>query len=122
MSGLCLSPTLASAQSADAVRIREVRACSNAATAQPGTAEVAREELRDGRVVSSISARTAGADGNARPMAETVARRPDPKRVRTPKRIAVCEAWGVASERGDWVGTRTEPDGEVRLAGTHQAP
>ena len=48
-------------------------------------------------------------------------RRPDTKWVRTPTRIQVNDAWHVASEEGEWVGTWTDPDGPVRIGGTYLA-
>jgi ketosteroid isomerase-like protein len=120
--GQVLVPRTAPAQRSDAVQaIREARARSNAAIARHDTAAIAREWMPDVHVVSSTSTQTAGAAMNARRMAETFARRPDTKWVRTPDRVEVFEAWDVASERGAWVGTWTEPDGAVRISGTYQA-
>lgn len=120
--GLVLVPHAAGAQRSDpAQAIREARSRSNAAIARHDTAAIAREWMPDVHVVSSTSTQTAGADMNARRMAETFARRPDTRWVRTPDRIEVFAAWDVASERGAWVGTWTEPDGAVRISGTYQA-
>lgn len=110
------------AQGADpAQEIRAARARSNAAIARHDTAAIAREWMPDMHVVSSTSTQGAGADANASRMAETFARRPDTKWVRTAEDIDVFDAWDVASERGTWVGTWTEPDGAVRISGTYQA-
>jgi len=48
-------------------------------------------------------------------------RRPDTIYVRTPSTIDVFDAWSVASERGEWVGRWTEPDGKVEISGTYLA-
>lgn len=120
--GLLLGPGVASAQGSEAERaIRDARARSNAAIDRQDTAAIAREWMPDIHVVSSTSGQTAGATANAQRMAESFARRPDTKWVRTPDRIEVFEAWDVASERGAWVGTWTEPDGAMRISGTYQA-
>ncbi len=52
---------------------------------------------------------------------EVVKLRPDTKYVRIPDWIEVFAAWGVAAERGDWVGTWTEPDGPLVIGGSYQA-
>jgi hypothetical protein len=54
-------------------------------------------------------------------MADQFARRPDTVYVRTPARIDVLAAWDVASERGEWTGRWTEPDGVVQVRGTYLA-
>ncbi|WP_373064176.1 hypothetical protein [Gemmatimonas sp.] len=46
---------------------------------------------------------------------------PNTKWVRTPERVTVFDAWGVASERGQWVGTWTEPDGPMVIGGNYEA-
>jgi hypothetical protein len=33
----------------------------------------------------------------------------------------VFESWSVASERGEWIGRWTEPDGKLETGGTYQA-
>ena len=39
----------------------------------------------------------------------------------TPSAVDVFPAWGVASERGEWTGRWTEPDGVVQVRGTYLA-
>jgi ketosteroid isomerase-like protein len=101
--------------------ILAARARSNAAIAAHDTAAIAREWMPDIHVVSSASAQTAGADANAAAMSAAFARRTDTKWVRTPVRVRVFDAWQVASEEGEWVGTWTEPDGPIRISGTYLA-
>ena len=62
-----------------------------------------------------------GVAANASRMAAQFAGRPDARWIRTPDTIAVFDAWGVASERGHWVGTWTEPDGPVVIRGSCEA-
>ena len=38
-----------------------------------------------------------------------------------PTTVDVFAAWAVASERGEWTGTWTEPDGPLEIGGTYQA-
>lgn len=101
--------------------IRAARARSNAAIAAHDTAALAAEWMADVHVVTSTSAQLAGAAVNAARMADQFARRPDTRYVRTPTSIRVWEAWDVASERGTWTGSWTDPDGPVRIAGEYQA-
>jgi ketosteroid isomerase-like protein len=101
--------------------ISAARARSNAAIAAHDTAAIAREWMPDVHVVASMGAQAAGADANVKSMAAAFARRPDTKWVRTSTRIRVFDAWQVASEEGEWVGTWTDPDGPVRITGTYLA-
>jgi ketosteroid isomerase-like protein len=101
--------------------IAAARERSNAAIAAHDTAAIMREWMPDIHVVSSASRQTAGAAANAASMQAQFTRRPDTKWVRTPRRIEVFEAWQVASEAGDWVGTWTDPDGPIRIRGTYLA-
>jgi ketosteroid isomerase-like protein len=107
--------------STDSEQIAAARARSNAAIAAHDTAAIAREWMPDIHVVSSTSSQAAGADANAKSMQAAFTRRPDTKWVRTPRTIRVFDAWQVASEEGDWVGTWTDPDGPVRIGGTYLA-
>jgi hypothetical protein len=54
-------------------------------------------------------------------MAEQFKNHPDTIYVRTPRTVEVYAPWGVASERGDWTGGWTEPDGKLEIGGTYQA-
>ena len=114
---LPMSPSATAASAA----ITAARARSNAAIAAHDTAAISQEWMPDIHVVSSTGAQNAGADANARSMAAAFARRPDTKWVRIPTRINAFEAWAVASEEGEWVGTWTDPDGPVRISGTYLA-
>ena len=77
--------------------------------------------MPDVHIVSSTSAQRAGREANAKRMAETFARRPDTVWVRTPATVDVFAPWAVASERGEWTGRWTEPDGVVEIGGTYLA-
>ena len=107
--------------SADVRAIVASRARSNEAIARHDTAGIAREMMPDVTVVSSTSAMGTGVTVNISRMAAQFARRPDTRWVRTPDTIAVFDAWGVASERGHWIGTWTEPDGPLVIRGTYEA-
>ena len=48
-------------------------------------------------------------------------RRPDTIYVRTPSTVDVFSDWAVASERGEWVGRWSEPDGRLEIGGTYLA-
>lgn len=106
---------------ADVRAIVASRARSNAAIARHDTAGIAREMMPDVTIVSSTSTMGTGVVANVSRMAAQFARRPDTRWVRSPDAIAVFDAWGVASERGHWVGTWTEPDGPLVIRGSYEA-
>ena len=123
-----LSPNVVAGQatvrpdsSTDVRAIVAARARSNAAIARHDTAGIAREMMPDVTVVTSTSATGTGVAVNVSRMAAQFARRPDTRWVRTPDSIAVFDVWGVAAERGHWVGTWTEPDGPVVIRGSYEA-
>jgi len=107
--------------SSDEALIRAARARSNAAIAAHDPPAMARAWMDDVHVVSSTSAQTAGRAANQERMAQQFARRPDTLWVRTPATIDVYEPWAVASERGEWTGGWTEPDGKMTIGGTYLA-
>ena len=106
---------------ADVRAIVASRVRSNAAIARHDTAGIAREMMPDVTIVSSTSAIGTGVVANVSRMAAQFARRPDTRWVRSPDTITVFDAWGVASERGHWVGTWTEPDGPLVIRGSYEA-
>ena len=109
------------AQSPDEKAIRDSRATSNAAIAKHDTAGIARFWMDDIHITTSTSAQAAGRAPNQDRMAQQFQRRPDTIYVRTPSTIDVFSAWAVASERGEWVGRWSEPDGKVEIGGTYLA-
>jgi uncharacterized protein (TIGR02246 family) len=115
------NPTHASQQSRDEQLIRESRARSNAAIAAHDPAAMARLWMDDVHVVRSTGSQVAGREGNQQRMAQQFATRPDTIYVRQPSAIDVYLPWAMASERGEWTGRWTEPDGIVDMAGTYMA-
>lgn len=107
--------------SPDERMIREARARSNAAISAHDPAAMARLWMDDVHVVRSTGAQVAGRARNQERMAQQFAARPDTIYVRRPSAVAVYQPWGMASERGDWTGRWTEPDGVVDTAGTYMA-
>ena len=107
--------------SAASTLIRAARARSNAAIAVHDMAGIAREWMPEVSVLSSTGKQTIGHAANLANLARQFELRPDTKYIRTPNSIEVFAAWGVAAERGDWVGTWTEPDGPLVIGGTYQA-
>ena len=108
-------------QSGDEQLIRELRARSNHAIAAHDLAGIARAWMPDVHVVSSTSAQTAGHDANRERMAAQFKNRPDTVYLRRPATVDVYPAWAVASERGEWTGNWTEPDGKLEIGGTYLA-
>ena len=116
------SPVRASGlQPGDEQLIREARARSNRAIAAHDPAAIAREWMPDVHVVSSTSRQTASRDANRESMATQFKNRRDVVYVRRPMTIDVYRPWAVASERGEWTGKWTEPDGKLEIGGTYLA-
>ena len=107
--------------SAAGALIRAARERSNAAIAAHDMAGIAREWMPEVSVLSSTGKQTSGRAANQANLARQFELRPDTKYVRTPESIEVFAPWGVAAERGDWVGTWTEPDGPLVIGGSYQA-
>lgn len=105
----------------DEQQIRSARDRSNLAIAKHDLDGIAAAWLDDVHIVSSTSAQGAGKAANRQRLAAQFKSRPDTIYVRTPVAIDVFEPWNVASERGEWVGTWTEPDGKLEIGGTYQA-
>ena len=109
------------AAQSDEKSIRDSRAASNAAIAKHDTAGIARFWMDDIHITTSTSAHATGRGPNADRMTQQFQRRGDTIYVRTPSTIEVFAEWQVASERGEWVGRWTEPDGKVEISGTYLA-
>jgi ketosteroid isomerase-like protein len=105
--------------SADEQMIREARARSNAAIAAHDPLAIGREWMENVHVVTSTSVQAAGRELNQQRMARQFANRPDTIYVRRPTAIDVYPQWAVASERGEWTGQWTEPDGALVIGGTY---
>lgn len=116
-----MEPLAAKPQSADEQMIREARARSNAAIAAHDPVAMARLWMDDVHVVRSTGSQVAGRERNQERMAQQFATRPDTIYVRQPSAIDVYGPWAMASERGEWTGRWTEPDGTVDMAGTYMA-
>ena len=113
VSGLSAQPK------SDETLIREARAASNAAIARHDLAGIAALWMENVHVTPSTSAFTDGRAENQRRMGEQFQRRPDTIYIRTPTMIDVYMQWSVASERGEWIGRWTEPDGATEIGGTY---
>ena len=105
----------------DEAAIRAARAQSNRAIAAHDVPGIARHWLPDVHIVTSTGVQGLGQDVNGQRMADQFTRRPDTVYVRTPSLVEVFAAWHVASERGEWTGQWTEPDGVVQVRGTYLA-
>lgn len=108
-------------QPAEETRIREARAASNRAIAVHDLDGIERHWMETVHIVTSTSAQATGRAGNRARMARQFSSRPDTVYVRTPSTIEVFGEWDVASERGEWTGKWTEPDGQVLISGTYLA-
>jgi ketosteroid isomerase-like protein len=121
-SGVAWPDIAASVQPAsDQQLIRDARARSNASIAAHDVAGIARHWMPDIHIVTSTSAQASGLEPNQQRMAQQFKNRPDTIYVRQPAAVEVFAAWNVASERGDWTGRWSEPDGALEIAGTYLA-
>lgn len=105
----------------DASAIRAARADSNRAIARHDVDGIAKHWLANVSIVTSTGAHDDSTEANAGRMRAQFTRRPDTVYVRTPTSVEVFTAWSVASERGEWTGRWTEPDGVVNIGGTYLA-
>ncbi len=124
MAPAALAMAVANGQAApidDAAAIRNARADSNAAIARHDVAGIAKHWLPDVSIVTSTGAHGNTSTANAARMEAQFSRRPDTIYVRTPTAVDVFPAWRVGSERGEWTGRWTEPDGVVNISGTYLA-
>ena len=106
---------------ADEQMIRAARGQSNAAIAKHDLDGIAAAWMDDVHVVSSTSAQAAGKNANRQRMAAQFKNRPDTIYIRKPLTIEVYAPWDVASERGEWTGKWSEPDGPLEIGGSYQA-
>ena len=72
-------------------------------------------------IAASTGVQAAGRELNQQRMARQFTNRPDTVYVRRSTVIDVYAPWAVASERGEWTGRWTEPDGALEIAGTYLA-
>jgi ketosteroid isomerase-like protein len=119
---LLLTAAVAAAQSpSDESAIRNSRAASNAAIAKHDVGGIAGFWMEDIHITTSTSAHATGRGPNQERMSQQFQRRADTVYVRKPSTIDVFGEWAVASERGEWIGRWTEPDGKVEIGGTYLA-
>ena len=106
---------------ADERVIRDRRASSNAAIARHDTAGIGAILADNVVVVTSNSVHAIGRATNLQRFAEQFRTRRDVVYVRAPDEVKVFEPWGMASERGRWVGSWTDTDGKINIGGSYFA-
>ncbi|HXV63382.1 MAG TPA: nuclear transport factor 2 family protein [Vicinamibacteria bacterium] len=115
------SPRMERKQRTEETRIREARAASNAAIRAHDAERVASSWTEDYSLVASTNLAVTGREANRASFASHFEERPDVVYVRTPREIGLYEPWGMAYEWGDWEGSWTEEEGELRIGGTYLA-
>lgn len=108
-------------QAPDERTIRQLRASSNAAIARHDTGGIGAILAADVIVVTSNSVHAIGRATNLQRFADQFRARPDVVYERAPDEVRVFAPWGMASERGRWTGSWTDPDGKVRIGGSYFA-
>lgn len=108
-------------QAPDEQTIRQLRASSNAAIARHDTGGVGAILAADVIVVTSNSVHAIGRATNLQRFADQFRTRPDVMYERAPDEVHVFAPWGMASERGRWTGSWTDPDGKISIRGSYFA-
>lgn len=117
---LC-APCAFSQSAADESAIRQRRASSNAAIARHDTGGIGAILAENLVVVTSNSVHGIGRATNLQRLAEQFRARPDVVYERRPGEVRVFAPWGMASERGRWTGSWTDPDGKIQIGGQYFA-
>ena len=117
---LCVPSAFAQSRPDEDV-IRQRRASSNAAIARHDTTGIGAILADNVVVVTSNSVHAIGRATNIQRFAEQFRSRPGVVYVRTPDEVKVFEPWGMASERGRWTGSWTDPDGKINIGGSYFA-
>lgn len=106
----------------DKESIRRAREESNEAIAAHDTVRLARCLTIDYNVVTSRNAVSADRGILLERLAADWTVKPDLVYRRTPEKIELFSAWRMAGEKGTWMGTWTEPNGDnIRLSGSYYA-
>ena len=122
LAALVVTAARGSAQvSSDERAIRQLRASSNAAIARHDTGGLGAAMAEHVIVVTSRSAQSIGRAVNMRAFADQFRERPDVVYERTADEVRVFQAWGMASERGHWIGSWTDSDGKIQIGGSYFA-
>ena len=108
-------------QPGDDQLIRDARARSNQGIAKHDLAGIASVWMENVHIATSTGVQAAGRELNQQRMGRQFTSRPDTIYVRSSTVIDVYAPWAVASERGEWTGRWTEPDGALEIAGTYLA-
>ena len=101
--------------------IRARRETSNLAIAKHDTAGIGAILASDVVIVTSASVKQSGRADAVMRFAEQFKVRTDVVYRRTPDAVAVFDPWQMASERGHWTGSWSEPDGKVAIGGSYFA-
>ncbi|MBL8983596.1 MAG: nuclear transport factor 2 family protein [Gemmatimonadetes bacterium] len=105
----------------DVREIRRRRERSNAAIARHDSAGFAEMLAPNVAIVTSNSVHSDNRDAYVQRMVGQFRSRPDVVYRRTPTEVSVFAPWRMASERGTWTGSWTEPDGKVTIGGSYFA-
>jgi ketosteroid isomerase-like protein len=107
--------------SMDEISIRYARDTNNKAIEERDTVAIDDVWMENIVVISSADAQIMGRDSLKRIFINQFKSSPDVNYVRTPSRIEMMKAWGMASEIGTWEGSWTAPDGKIEISGTYYA-
>ncbi|MEQ8302062.1 MAG: nuclear transport factor 2 family protein [Cyclobacteriaceae bacterium] len=105
--------------SKDVMAIKEARQISNLAILNRDSVGVASVMMDNFQIITSRDNETIGKDANREAFIEIF--KTDAVYTRTPDRVEVMEAWGMASEYGTWVGNLTVDNEAIEIDGTYYA-
>jgi len=101
--------------------IKSIREFSNQSIANRDTAGIAATLTPNFHAITSRNAEVSGNHSMAKKFAEEFQLRPDVSYIRTPLQVRIFQPWNSASERGKWVGTWKDADGQIEVSGIYYA-
>lgn len=113
--------TSSKAISMEEISIRYARDMNNKAIEERDSVAIDDVWMENIVVISSADAQIIGRDSLKRIFINQFKSSPDVNYVRTPSKIEMMKAWGMASEIGTWEGSWTAEDGKVEISGTYYA-
>ncbi|MEP2669438.1 MAG: nuclear transport factor 2 family protein [Cyclobacteriaceae bacterium] len=113
--------TSSNAISMEEISIRYARDMNNKAIEERDTVAIDDVWMENIVVISSADAQIMGRDSLKGIFIDQFKSSPDVNYVRTPSKIEMMKAWGMASEIGTWEGSWTAEDGKIEISGTYYA-
>lgn len=107
--------------SMEEISIRYTRDSNNKAIQERDTVVLDDAWMENIMVISSTDAQIVGKEALRKVFTDQFNSYPDVNYVRTPSRIEIMNAWGMASESGTWSGGWSTTNAKIELSGTYYA-